>query len=72
MIFTKPSWIGPSKDRRTSRWAIECPSCGASFEPRTTMLNIDSLECPKLKCRAAIDVDYNAQIAKLATPPGDG
>lgn len=57
----KVTWLGPSRDHRTSRWSCTCPACGKAFEPITTMFATQELTCPSGKCRAQLIVNYNAK-----------
>ena len=51
--------VGSSYDKRTNAWRITCPKCGKDFNPPTTMLNFQQVECPKSKCKAMFTIDYN-------------
>ena len=55
--------IGPSSDRRTTRWRITCPACGKRFEPRTTLMRFQDMGCPK--CDATLIADYNSETLEL-------
>lgn len=63
-------YIGTSRDQRTNRWSITCPSCGKVFEPETTMRSTQHLQCPAIKCRANMVAQYNDEqpTVKLMTP----
>lgn len=58
---TPPRCLGLSRDGRTNRWEITCPKCGKVFEPRTTMLATQSMECPKRSCGAEMVANYNSE-----------
>jgi phage terminase large subunit GpA-like protein len=57
--------IGSSHDGRTNRWRVTCPACGHAFEPLTTRLATQHLQCPKPKCNAGMFADYNAEPATV-------
>ncbi|AXH59616.1 hypothetical protein PLA107_030805 (plasmid) [Pseudomonas amygdali pv. lachrymans str. M301315] len=61
------TYLGPSSDYRTNRWRIECPACGHTFEPATTMLTAQHLMCPRAKCSVDLAIDYNAEKVILIT-----
>ncbi len=46
---------GNSRDLRTNVWKFTC-KCGHYFTPRTTMFNIQEVECPK--CGVIETVNY--------------
>lgn len=60
MILLGPTFKGVavalSCDQRTNVWRLQCP-CGATWNPPTTMLAQQWVECPK--CEAGEVVDYN-------------
>jgi hypothetical protein len=58
---TTPRRLGWSHDYRTNRWSVECPACGKTFEPQTTMLAHQHLTCPARKCGVELSADYNAE-----------
>lgn len=62
----KVTWLGPSRDHRTSRWKVTCPACGQAFEPSTTMFATQELTCPSTKCRVQLIVNYNAETVSAA------
>lgn len=49
--------VGLSRDLRTNRWKITCKSCNKTFEPATTMLAKQVVECPK--CFNTETINYN-------------
>jgi phage terminase large subunit GpA-like protein len=61
MMETTPRVIGLSRDNRTQRWLVTCPRCGHVFEPQTTRLSWQDMDCPKTKCGARMMADYNAE-----------
>lgn len=56
---TTPRVLGWSRDQRTQRWMITCPGCQKEFEPITTRLAHQMVDCPK--CGVEIGVDYNSE-----------
>lgn len=58
---TKPRYLGQSSDLRTGRWKITCPVCGNEFEPQTTRLSWQNLQCPRKKCGAEMTAYYNEE-----------
>jgi peptide subunit release factor 1 (eRF1) len=61
--------LGLSSDHRTNRWEITCPKCGNAFSPQTTRLSTQWMECPKRKCGAEMEADYNAEPPKVHLLP---
>ena len=55
----KISLKGLSRDNRTNKWSVVSKCCKKYFEPDTTMLRVQTLECPK--CGRRNIVDYNEQ-----------
>jgi peptide subunit release factor 1 (eRF1) len=53
--------LGLSNDHRANRWEITCPKCGNTFSPQTTRLATQWMECPKRKCAAEMEANYNAE-----------
>lgn len=60
---TKPKYLGDSRDGRTNRWRVTCPTCRHEFEPLTTRLATQSLICEK--CEALLQANYNIGIVRL-------
>ena len=58
-LATTPRVLGHSRDGRTQRWMVTCPKCDKQFEPQTTRLSRQSMECPK--CGIPLSADYNAE-----------
>lgn len=67
---TIPKCIGASNDGRTSRWRITCPDCGHLFEPQTTYLATQEVECPGKHCGAWMIARYNDDVVELKKPGG--
>lgn len=65
---TVAKFIGESRDGRTNRWRVTCPACGHEFEPPTTRLRYQHMNCSKPKCGREMSTDYNAEppMVKLA------
>lgn len=57
--FFKVSLAGSSYDLRTNRWRVECKLCKKIYEPKTTMIRWQKLECPN--CGVNEYIDYNQQ-----------
>jgi len=52
----KLRFVGLSHDLRTNKWEAKC-KCGKSFNPPTTTLSTQTIECPK--CGKTELVNYN-------------
>lgn len=50
--------VARSQDRRTNVWSVSPPCGHAAFNPQTTMLSTQVVECPRCGRRAW--ADYNA------------
>jgi hypothetical protein len=62
--------IGSSYDGRTNKWRVTCPACMYAFEPQTTRLATQYLQCPKSKCNAEMVANYNAEPPTVTLLPG--
>jgi len=51
------NYKGLSRDYRTNEWSFKCKSCKKSFEPATTVMATQTVECPK--CGKGELVNYN-------------
>lgn len=51
--------VGSSRDGRTNKWRVTCPSCAKEFIPQTTRLATQWLDCPNTKCKASMLANYN-------------
>ena len=52
----KIHFLGESHDLRTNRWGFKCKKCDRNFEPPTTMLAVQTIQC---KCGVIETVNYN-------------
>lgn len=73
LLATTPRLLGLSCDGRAQRWMVECPCCKKKFEPRTTRLARQEIDCPK--CGKVLFADYNAEpptvtVANACGEPG--
>lgn len=57
--------VGSSYDLRTNRWRATCRKCKKEYEPQTTMLRWQTLECPK--CGKIDIINYNAHDEPTST-----
>jgi hypothetical protein len=51
--------LGSSRDQRTNRWQVTCPACERAFEPQTTRLSTQIVQCPASKCKTEMVARYN-------------